>query len=370
MVILGNTKYEQRHNTLTAIAVFGVAVAYLLIIALNNVLYHNEISWDFMLYCTMCGAPFIIVEGIFCLKMVQWCNRREYDARYERWVFMSQVLINAAIIGVFTIVAFLIFDPIEHETFGGLTHELYFRLSMIADLMVGTVILLVAQFVDKLDYSKYQEKQLEEKQLLITQMRYQQLKAQVNPHFLFNSLNILVSLINIDPNKAAKYTRELASIYRYLLSRDEQMLSTLKEEFNFCAKYAGILSMRFNEGLTVNLPTLTDTMVSSMRVVPTAVQVLIENAIKHNLASTESPLTVDVFIDNNNVVVTNNINPRPREADSTGLGLKGLIEKYALITNRKIAIEETSEKFTVRVPLLSHTECQGLMLMQKPEEAQ
>lgn len=370
MLILGNTRSEQRHNTLTAIAVFGVAVAYLMIIALNNVLYHNEISWDFMLYCTMCGAPFIIIEGIFCLKMVQWCNRREYEAKYERWVFICQVLVNAVVIALFTMIAFAIFDPNEHETFGGLVGELYFKLSMIADMMIGTVILLLAQFVDKLDYSKYQEKQLEEKQLLITQMRYQQLKEQVNPHFLFNSLNILVSLISIDPNKAAKYTRELASIYRYLLSRDEQMLSTLKEEFNFCTKYAGILSMRFNEGLTVNLPTLTDTMVASMRVVPTAVQVLIENAIKHNLASTESPLRVDVYIDNNDVVVTNNINLRPREADSTGLGLRGLVEKYALITKRKIVIEETAEKFTVRVPLLSHTECQGLMLMQKQGEEQ
>lgn len=359
--ILNWKKYEQRHHTLTAISVIGVAVGYLLIIALNNVLYQKEITWDFMLYCTMCGAPFVIVEGIFCLKMVQWCNRKPFNQKYERGVFISQILLNALVIALFTIIAFAIFDPNENDSFGELSNRLYFKLSMIADIMVGTLILLLAKFVDRLEYSKYQERQLEEKQLLITQMRYSQLKAQVNPHFLFNSLNILVSLINIDQNKATKYTKELASIYRYLLSSDDEILSTLREEFNFCQKYAAILTMRFNEGLKINLPNLTDTTVASLRIAPTSVQILIENAIKHNMVSAENPLTIDVFIENGYVVVSNNILPRPVPADSTGMGLKGLTEKYAIITGKKIIIEQTEKKFTVKVPIMSPTESRNVL---------
>jgi len=356
-----NKRYELWHHTMTAIGCIGIAVAYLLIIALNNILYEGNISWNFMIYCTMCGAPFVIVEGIFCQEMVKFCNRKAWGHKYEKWVFTAQLLINIIVAAVFTIMAFLIFDPNEHASFAELADELYFKISMVADAMVVTVILLLAKYVDQLVYSKLRDKQLEEQELRMTQMRYHQLKAQVNPHFLFNSLNVLASLINIDQNKAVKYTKELAAIYRYFLTNDNRNeLSSLKEELNFASQYAGILQIRYDEGLTVNLPQLTDPVIASLRIIPTSIQLLIENACKHNIASAEKPLTVDVFIDNNNVVVTNNVNPRPRPANSTGLGLSGLQSKYEIITKRKIEIIETADKFTVKVPLLNAAESQNL----------
>jgi len=353
--------YEIWHHTMTAIGCIGIAIAYLMIIALNNILYEGNISWSFMIYCTMCGAPFVIVEGIFCQEMVKYCNRKAWGHTYEKWVFTLQVLLNIIVACAFTIIAFLIFDPNEHETFAELADELYFKISMVADAMVVTVILLLAKYVDQLDYSKLRDKQIEEQELRITQMRYQQLKAQVNPHFLFNSLNVLASLINIDQAKAVKYTKELASIYRYFLTNDtKNELSSLKEELNFAAQYANILQIRYDKGLTVNLPQITDTVTAALRVIPTSVQLLIENACKHNIASDENPLIVDVFIDNNCIVVTNNINPRPRLADSTGLGLSGLQSKYEIITKREIVIESKPDRFTVRVPLLNAAESQNI----------
>ena len=353
--------YELWHHTMTAIGCIGVAVAYLLMIALNNILYEGTISWNFMIYCTMCGAPFVIVEGIFCQEMVKFCNRKAWGHTYEKWVFTSQLLLNIIVTVGFTIIAFLIFDPHDHETFSELANEMYFNISIVADAMVATVILLLAKYVDQLDYSKLRDKQIEAQELRMTQMRYHQLKAQVNPHFLFNSLNVLASLINIDQNKAVKYTKELASIYRYFLTNDNRNeLSSLKEELNFATQYSNILQIRYEEGLTVNLPQLTDTVTAALRIIPTSIQLLIENACKHNIASAEKPLIVDVFIDNNNIVVTNNINPRPRPADSTGLGLSGLQSKYEIITKRKIEIIATVEKFTVKVPLLSAAESQNI----------
>lgn len=357
--------YELWHHTITAIGVIGIAIAYLMIIALNNIMYEGNISWDFMIYCTMCGAPFVIVIGIFCQEMVKYCNRKAWGHKYEKWVFTSQLLLNIAIATLFTILAFLIFDPNEHESFAGLADEMYFNISIVADAMVATVILLLAKYVDQLDYSKLRDKQLEEQELLMTQMRYHQLRAQVNPHFLFNSLNVLASLINIDQNKAVKYTKELASIYRYFLTNDNKNeLSSLKEELNFASQYSNIIQIRYDEGLTVHLPQITDPVTAALRIIPTSVQLLIENACKHNIASAERPLTIDVYLDNNNVIVTNNINPRPRPADSTGLGLSGLVSKYEIITKRKIEIIETDEKFTVKVPLLSAAEAQNIFSQQ------
>lgn len=354
-------RHELLHHTMTAIGCIGIAVAYLLIIALNNILYEHTISWRFMVYCTMCGAPFVIVEGIFCQEMVKFCNRKAWGHKYEKWVFTSQLLLNILVAAGFTIIAFIIFDPNKHSSFAELADELYFKISMVADAMVVTVILMLAKYVDQLDYSKLRDKQIEAQELRMTQMRYHQLKAQVNPHFLFNSLNVLASLINIDQNKATKYTKELAAIYRYFLTNDSKNeLSSLKEELTFASKYASILQIRYDEGLTVNFPQLTDTVIASLRVIPTSIQLLIENACKHNLASAEHPLTIDVYIDNNDVVVTNNINPRPRPADSTGLGLSGLQSKYEIITKRRIEIVKTAEKFTVKVPLLSAAESQNI----------
>lgn len=357
--------YELWHHTITAIGVIGIAISYLMIIALNNIMYEGNISWDFMIYCTMCGAPFVIVIGIFCQEMVKFCNRKSWGQKYEKWVFTSQLLLNILTASGFTIIAFLIFDPHDHEKFTELANEMYFKISIVADAMVATVILLLAKYVDQLDYSKLRDKQLEEQELLITQMRYHQLKAQVNPHFLFNSLNVLASLINIDQKKAIKYTKELASIYRYFLTNDNKNeLSSLKEELNFASQYSSILQIRYDEGLTVHLPQITDPVTAALSIIPTSVQLLIENACKHNIASAEKPLIVDVFLDENYVVVTNNINPRPRSADSTGLGLSGLVSKYEIITKRKIKIIETAEKFTVKVPLLSAAEAQNIFSQQ------
>lgn len=355
-----NKHYELWHHTVTAIGIIGVAISYLMIIALNNIMYESDITWDFMIYCTMCGAPFVIVEGIFCQEMVKYCNRKKWGHLYEKLVFTLQLLLNILIASGFTMLAFLIFDPKEHDSFMGLVDEIYFKISIVADAMVATVILLLAKYVDQLDYSKLRDKQLQEQELLITQMRYHQLKAQVNPHFLFNSLNVLATLVSIDQNKAAKYTKELASIYRYFLTKDKSELASLKEELNFASQYANILQIRYEEGLTINLPQITDSMIASLRVIPTSIQLLIENACKHNIASAEHPLTIDVYVDSNRIVVTNNINPRPRPADSTGLGLSGLQSKYEIITKRNIEITETPEKFMVKIPLLTAAESQNL----------
>lgn len=354
------TRKDRIHLTQVTLSAFGIAVAYVLIIAMNNILYEDHVSWSFMLHCSLCGAPFIIVAGLFIQWLVRICNRQWWSERYWRWVFVAQMAVSIGLAIGLTILAFVVFDPIDHESFAGLSSELYFRISMIAVSLLSLLIVFLAKYAEQLDYSKVKERELEENNLRLTEMRYHQLKAQVNPHFLFNSLNVLVSLISIDQNRAVKYTTELASIYRYLLSHDDQAMSSLREELDFCTQYSNIMRMRFAEGLNVRLPKLTDPTVGNLQIIPTAIQVLIENACKHNCLSKEKPLTIEVFIDEGFVVVTNNISLRSRPSDSTGLGLSGLVSKYEMITKRRVVTEQTDERFTVKVPLLTHDECRNL----------
>ena len=124
----------------------------------------------------------------------------------------------------------------------------------------------------------------------------------------------------------------------------------------FAQKYTNILSIRYGDGIRINLPNVTDVTVMSMRIIPTSIQVLIENAVKHNIMSTIKPLIINVYIDNNHIIVSNSLAIRPMPADSTGLGLKGLKEKYKIISHKEIEINQTDTTFSVSIPLIPKNE--------------
>lgn len=344
------------HRTMTVLSVTGLAVGYVMIIAMNNIFYEDTISLRFMVYCTAAGAPFIILAGLFVKWMAKFCNRLWWTNGHTRITFVIQMIICIIMAITLTTIGFYFFDPNDNNGLAELVTRKYYLITLPPVSIIGVLMLFVAKYDDQLDLVKEQEQQLEQAQLRLTQMRYQQLKAQVNPHFLFNSLNILSSLINIDTKRAVKYTHELAAIYRYLLAHDEDNISTVKEELEFCQKYANILMIRYNQGLTVRFPDIAGSDVNMMCIMPTAIQLLIENACKHNIISEENPLRIEVSIDDNHIVVSNNIVPRPCPADSTGMGLKGLADKYNIVAHRHVIIENNSDRFTVKVPLLTHAE--------------
>ena len=338
------------------VSIFGLVIAYILVIAINNIIYEDRITLEFMLYCSAYGAPFIVMAGMFNQYLVRWCNRQKWVLEHENWASVFQLLFAIFIAAFFTVFAFFMFDPTPHAKFSDTFKETYFQISIIADTMVNCFILMLAKFIDQAEVVKRQEQHIHEIESEILRVKYQQLRAQVNPHFLFNSLNILISLINSNPHKATEFTKQLASIYRYLLSNDKQDVVLLSEELNFAQKYAKILNIRYGNGIKINIPDITDVAVSSMRIVPTALQILFENAVKHNIISVSSPLTINLTIDDNHVIVTNNLAPRPIPADSTGIGLKGLKEKYKIIANKDIKINGEDGTFSVSIPLISRHE--------------
>lgn len=184
----------------------------------------------------------------------------------------------------------------------------------------------------------------------MAKIQYQQLKSQINPHFLFNSLNVLVSLINKDADIATDYTKKLSDIYRYVLSYDLQETVIVKEELDFIKNYMEILKIRYGEGLNVEYDLKVEDL--NKRIPPMALQVLVENAVKHNAITSSNPLLIRIYSDNKNIIVSNNIIPRMGIVSSLGLGLHNLKEKYILIANKTIGIDRNECEFTVRLPLL------------------
>ena len=184
------------------------------------------------------------------------------------------------------------------------------------------------------------------------QSQFEVLKQQVNPHFLFNSLNVLTSLIKLEPDLAERFSEQLSKVYRYVLENKDNELVDLNTELNFLDAYIFLLNIRFVDKLRVNINIPEER--RSDLIIPLAMQLLIENAIKHNIMSKSEPLTIDVFIDSENYLnIVNNLQERPSQLVSTGVGLKNIQNRYLLLNNTEPTFEKTTTHFIAKVPLVT-----------------
>ena len=195
------------------------------------------------------------------------------------------------------------------------------------------------------------EMQAEREKANIAQYRYLKLKRQVNPHFLFNSLNILDCLVCEEKTEqASTYIHKLAGIYRYMLKSEEEEVVSLKEELVFVQLYLDLLKERFPEGFDVAIDVPEEVM--ARFVPPCSIQLLIENITKHNAVSADNPLTIKVEAEGESIRVSNNIVPKITKAASTGLGQKYIRQLYLDLSGKSIEIEKTETEYCVTLPLL------------------
>jgi LytS/YehU family sensor histidine kinase len=172
----------------------------------------------------------------------------------------------------------------------------------------------------------------------------------VNPHFLFNNLNTLSSLITTDPEVAEKFLNRLSSIYRYILENSQNSKVPLNSELTFIRDYFDLYRIRDEGKISLSI----DTPGSELfLIIPVSLQILIENAIKHNMATREKPLKIKIYIENQSIVVRNNLQRMSAPLKSTKIGLKNLAERVKLVTGKDLVIEESNSEFIVKVPLFS-----------------
>jgi two-component system, LytTR family, sensor kinase len=203
-------------------------------------------------------------------------------------------------------------------------------------------------------FKEYKTTSLQAEQLknITAQAELQLIKSQVNPHFLFNNLNVLAALIMKDNREANKFIEEFSKVYRYILSNHDKELVELKQELDFIKPYIFLLEKRFAEGLQINIHI--DEFQQDKLIIPASLQMLIENAIKHNVVSRNKPLVIDVHTNGNNtIIVSNNLQKKQTVENSTGIGLQNIIRRYQLVSNRKVDISTTENDFTVTLPLIN-----------------
>ncbi|MBL7765583.1 MAG: histidine kinase [Chitinophagaceae bacterium] len=179
---------------------------------------------------------------------------------------------------------------------------------------------------------------------------YDSLKQQLNPHFLFNSLTSLSGLIYTNQDLAAEFLEKMSGIYRYILQHGDQETVTLKEEIRFAELFIHLQKTRFKNGLIINLQHSSG--IDHYRIAPVTLQNLIENAIKHNMIDADSPLVIDIYLENDYLVVSNNLQRKSYVETSNKQGLKKLMTLYAYLTDKPILIEESTTQFSIKIPLI------------------
>jgi two-component system LytT family sensor kinase len=180
--------------------------------------------------------------------------------------------------------------------------------------------------------------------------KFESLKNQLDPHFLFNSLNVLTSLIGENPQQAERFTTKLSKVYRYVLEQRNKDLVPIEEELKFAKTYMELLGMRFEDAVKFNIPESISN--DALKIVPLSLQLLLENAVKHNVVSSSKPLTINIYEEGNYLIIENNINPKEAIGKSTKVGLQNVADRYGLITDKGVKIANNNKTFRVSLPLL------------------
>lgn len=207
----------------------------------------------------------------------------------------------------------------------------------------------LAYYFARLRHTEKERDRLEKEKL---QAELQQLKGIINPHFLFNNLNSLSSLISENPSQAENFLDELTKVFRYLLRNNETELTTLTEELKFIHSYYQLLQTRYGKAISMHIDIDPD--YHSYLLPPLTLQLLVENAVKHNRIHKEYPLRVELFIDKDHqLVVRNNLSLREHSIESTGIGLRSINSRYQLLNYETPTIRQDADYFWVIIPLIA-----------------
>lgn len=202
-------------------------------------------------------------------------------------------------------------------------------------------------------YKYRQENKVKEQKIIAgtASAKFDALKNQLDPHFLFNSLNVLTSLIDEDPHQAQKFTTSLSKVYRYVLEQKNKDLIPVDEELQFARTYVKLLKMRFEDSIILDIPE--EWSDPEAKIVPLSLQLLLENAVKHNVVTSARPLHIRIYEEDGLLKVTNNLQEKQVVKKSSGVGLQNIRQRYALLSKREMIIDKTTKDFTVYLPMLT-----------------
>jgi len=274
-----------------------------------------------------------------------------------KWDRYKKYRILIGIVGsiVLTLITVFLIRVFHRVVLDGLTYNEFLASEKLEFYFTSLIIAIVATlfFHAFYFYRELQRNKVKEQKIIAgtASAKFDALKNQLDPHFLFNSLNVLTSLIDENPDNAQKFTTSLSKVYRYVLEQKNKPLVTVDEELVFAKVYMSLLKMRFEDSIVFEAPEKASNPES--KVVPLSLQLLLENAVKHNVVTSGKPLHIKIYEVNGTLVVENNLQPKQIVKKSSGVGLNNIMQRYQLLTNKKVNINKEAHSFAVAIPMLT-----------------
>jgi len=341
MVVLICGQRDMRMEISSSAIVFGNLAAYLLGLAIANAISLLELPE----LLTFPLSTLITTEAlgwlIYGLTFLFEKSSTEISRRQVIWLALT-----CGVVYLVRVILCIFHDRGLFGRIGNSEGVFYFLFSFCA------MTILVAATLIGYAASQRRRTRKEKEKRHLAQFRYMRLNQQVNPHFLFNSLNVLDCLVLDGENeKASTYIHKLSSLYRYMLSNEDEVIVKLREEMEYVNQYMDLMKVRFPEGLEIET-SLPEEMMGA-GIVPCSVQLLIENATKHNAINKANPLVIRIAAkDSGHIVVSNNLCPKLTPVNSTGKGLKYIRQQFKDISGQDIEVSKTKTDYSVTLPLL------------------
>ncbi|MCD8741008.1 histidine kinase [Mucilaginibacter roseus] len=319
--------------------------ATLLALLLRNERLYEVRWWEYLLYVCQLGLTLLVcwlIQGYFLLNEHNWLN--------TRFKHVVGIFLASLVTVVFAYIYYLIF-PLNrlNDTQVGYDNVSDFAIHYIGAFLASLISYVV--FYSVYTNSALQNTRLQNEILEQAHLRAQllSLQQQISPHFLFNSLSTLKTLTSEQPTK--DYIIQLSAVYRYVLNYNRHYLTPLKEELSFIRSYLYIMTTRYEESLQVSINVPDEFL--EMMIPPLSVQLLIENAIKHNSVSPERPLQINIQANNTPaLIITNNLQLKKVPEEGTGTGINNISERYKLLMQKTVEVSKDSEQFSVTLPLM------------------
>ena len=332
-------------------ATFIILIVFVVLIIIRllsggSVGFNEGLAWQFF-YTTLYGYSLYYANAIIFVKL---------DDVYQTDRFSRNRIVQGfALSFIVSVIVIFLLRIVEDVLIEGKTIQQFLANEKPSNYIVSVVITFVVTLAIHAVYfyKAYQENKVKEQKIIAgtASAQFESLKNQIDPHFLFNSLNVLSSLIEENPESAQKFTTSLSKVYRYVLEQKDKELVSVAEELKFAKTYMNLLKMRFENSITFEIPEGFDN--EEAKVVPLSLQLLLENCIKHNVVSEAKPLHVKITIENNQLVVTNNLQKKEVLSDRKGVGLQNIVNRYAILTKRTVLVEENEQEFKIFLPILT-----------------
>lgn len=328
-------------------AMFGLtlifsAIIFIVLKLINGSIFELELSkiiaYLFITFLIIASMFTLVYWGLSLLAKKGWHSSNIFIRLFQN--LGLSLLIGLLVVPLLYSIRFFVFN---NYNLGGVVGD-YLTIAIITFIQIN--ILEIIQYHLKETQNELLLAKAESKK---QKMKYQILKEQMNPHFLFNSLNVLSSLVYVNQDKANKFTKELSKLYRYVLNVNSLSSVSLDEEIQFLTSYQFVIGLRFNHSVVINIER--DKNRSELFVVPLSLQLAVENAIKHNSFSYQEPLEVAIKIGSTFVEVSNPKRALSQSNSGAKLGLEYLSEMYQ-VWNKNIEVIQTEDKFTVQIPFI------------------